>query len=178
MVAIATFALTVLLYLVIPKGLFPTQDTGQLQARLIASTSVSYDKMASLQAQAAKAILEDGSVASLSSFVGVDGSDNATLNSGSMFINLKESHGAQADVMQRLKDAVDRIPGVALYLQPTQDLTIDAESGPTQFRFSVEGSNTADVNAEAKRIAAALQSVSKVRNVTTDAGAQGHAPFR
>ncbi len=177
MVAIATFALTVLLYLVIPKGLFPTQDTGQLQARLIASTSVSYDKMAALQAQAAKAILEDGSVASLSSFVGVDGSDNATLNSGSMFINLKESHGAQADVMQRLRDAVDRIPGVTLYLQPTQDLTIDAESGPTQFRFSVEGSNTADVTAEAKRIAAALQSVSKVRNVTTDAGAQGQAAY-
>uniref|UniRef100_UPI0035CAE468 efflux RND transporter permease subunit n=1 Tax=uncultured Sphingomonas sp. TaxID=158754 RepID=UPI0035CAE468 len=177
MVAIATFALTVLLYLIIPKGLFPTQDTGQLQARVIASTSVSYDKMAALQAQAAKAILQDDAVASLSSFVGVDGSDNATLNSGSMFINLKESHGTQAAVMQRLKDAVDRIPGLVLYLQPTQDLTIDAESGPTQFRFSVEGSNTADVTAEAKRITAALQSVSKVRNVTTDAGAQGDAAY-
>jgi multidrug efflux pump len=177
MVAIATFALTVLLYLIIPKGLFPTQDTGQLQARVTASTSVSYDKMAALQAQAAKAILQDDAVASLSSFVGVDGSDNATLNSGSMFINLKESHGTQAAVMQRLKDAVDRIPGLVLYLQPTQDLTIDAESGPTQFRFSVEGSNTADVTAEAKRITAALQSVSKVRNVTTDAGAQGDAAY-
>ncbi len=177
LVAIGTFILTVLLYLVIPKGLFPTQDTGQLQARLIASTSISYDKMAALQAQAAKAILQDDAVASLSSFVGVDGSDNATLNSGSMFINLKDSHGAQADVMQRLKNAVDRIPGITLYLQPTQDLTIDAESGPTQYRFSVEGSNTADVNAEAQRITAALQSVSKVRNVTSDAGATGDAAF-
>ncbi|WP_267387294.1 efflux RND transporter permease subunit [Sphingomonas sp. GC_Shp_3] len=177
LVAIGTLALTVLLYLVIPKGLFPTQDTGQLQARLVASTSVSYDKMAALQAQAAKAILQDGDVQSLSSFVGVDGSDNATLNSGSMFVNLKESHGNQADVMRRLTQAVDKIPGVQLYLQPTQDLTIDAESGPTQYRMSIEGSNTADVNAEAKRIAAALQSVSKVRNVTTDAGAQGSAAF-
>jgi len=177
LVAIATLILTVLLYLVIPKGLFPTQDTGQLQARLVASTSVSYDKMASLQAQAAKAILQDADVQSLSSFVGVDGSDNATLNSGSMFVNLKESHGSQADVMRRLTQAVDQIPGVTLYLQPTQDLTIDAESGPTQYRLSIEGSNTADVTAEAKRIAAALQSVSKVRNVTTDAGAQGSAAF-
>jgi multidrug efflux pump len=177
LVAIATLALTVLLYLVIPKGLFPTQDTGQLQARLVASTSVSYDKMASLQAQAAKAILQDADVQSLSAFVGVDGSDNATLNSGSMFVNLKESHGNQADVMRRLTQAVDQIPGVTLYLQPTQDLTIDAESGPTQYRLSIEGSNTADVTAEAKRIAAALQSVSKVRNVTTDAGAQGSAAF-
>ncbi|MDF0488421.1 efflux RND transporter permease subunit [Sphingomonas sp. H39-1-10] len=177
LVAIGTLILTVLLYLVIPKGLFPTQDTGQLQARLVASTSVSYDKMASLQAQAAKAILQDDDVASLSAFVGVDGSDNATLNSGSMFINLKESHGSQVKVMQRLTQAVDRIPGVTLYLQPTQDLTIDAESGPTRYRLSIEGSNTADVNAEAKRIAKALQSVSKVRNVTTDAGAQGSAAF-
>ena len=177
MVAIGTLLLTVLLYLIIPKGLFPTQDTGQLQARLVASTSISYDKMATLQADAAKAILEDADVASLSSFVGVDGSDNATLNSGSMFVNLKPSHGNQEAVMQRLKNAVDRIPGITLYLQPTQDLTIDAESGPTQFRFSVEGSNTADVNAEAQRIAAALQSVSKVRNVTTDAGAQGPAAY-
>jgi len=177
MVAIGTLALTVVLYLVIPKGLFPTQDTGQLQARLVASTTVSYDRMAQLQADAAKVILEDGDVASLSSFVGVDGSDNATLNSGTMFVNLKTSHDNQNTVMQRLKDAVDRIPGLTLYLQPTQDLTIDAESGPTQFRFSVEGSNTADVNAEAQRITAALQSVSKVRNVTTDAGAQGPAAF-
>jgi multidrug efflux pump len=90
-----------------------------------------------------------------------------------MLINLKESHDAQEKVMRRLKRDVDQIPGLTLYLQPTQDLTIDAESGPTQYRLSVEGSNTADVNAEAKRITAALQSVSKVRNVVTDAGAEG-----
>jgi multidrug efflux pump len=176
-VAIATLVLTALLYLVIPKGLFPTQDTGQLEARIIASTSVSYDRMAALQGQAATAILQDSDVESLSSFVGVDGSNNAALNSGTMLINLKESHGNQERIMQRLKRSVDRIPGLTLYTQPTQDLTIDAESGPTQYRFSVEGSNTADVNSEAKRIVQALQSVSKVRNVTTDAGAEGSAAY-
>jgi multidrug efflux pump len=172
-VAIGTLVLTVLLYLVIPKGLFPTQDTGQLQARIVATTSISYDRMAALQKRAADTILQDPDVQTLSSFVGVDGSNNAALNSGTMLINLKDSHSAQEKVMRRLKRAVSQIPGLTLYLQPTQDLTIDAESGPTQYRLSVEGSNTADVNAEAKRIAQALQSVSKVRNVTTDAGAVG-----
>ena len=178
MVAIATFAVTVLLYLVIPKGLFPTQDTGQLQARLVATTGVSYARMAELQAKAAGVILQDKGVASLSSFVGVDGSTNASLNSGSMLVNLAEHHGAQADVMRRLVDAVDgQVAGVQLYLQPTQDLTIDAEGGPTQYRFSVQGSNTADVTAEAKRIVAALGNVTTVANVSTSAGAVGPAAY-
>jgi multidrug efflux pump len=174
MVAIATLVVTVLLYLVIPKGLFPTQDTGQLQARIVASTTVSYDRMAQLQTQAAQAILKDEAVASLSSYVGVDGANNAALNSGTMLINLKaDRSGSQERIISRLKRSVDHIAGLTLYLQPTQDLTIDAESGPTQYRLSVEGANTADVNAEAQRIVTALQSVSKVRNVTTDAGAMG-----
>jgi multidrug efflux pump len=173
LVAIGTLVLTVLLYLVIPKGLFPTQDTGQLQARIVATASISYDRMAEMQKRAAETVLEDRDVQSLSSFVGVDGSNNASLNAGTMLVNLKDGHSSQTRIMRRLKQAVDRIPGLTLYLQPTQDLTIDAESGPTQYRLSVEGSNTADVNAEAKRIAQALQSVSKVRNVTTDAGAEG-----
>jgi multidrug efflux pump len=177
LVAIATLGLTVLLYLVIPKGLFPTQDTGQLQARIVATNGVSYNHMAALQAQAARAVLADPDVENLSSYVGVDGSNNASLNVGTMLINLKSSHGNQARIMRRLEDSVDRIAGVTLYVQPTQDLTIDAESGPTQYRFSVEGSNTADVNGEAQRIAAALRHVSKVANVSTDAGATGAAAF-
>ena len=177
LVAIATLVITVLLYMVIPKGLFPTQDTGQLQARIVAATTVSYDRMADLQKQAAKVILQDDAVASLSSYVGVDGSNNAALNSGTMLINMTDDAGDQERVMTRLKRAVDRIPGLTLYLQPTQDLTIDAESGPTRYRLSVEGSNTADVNGEAQRIVAALRSVSKVRNVSTDAGAMGPAAY-
>ncbi|WP_267394100.1 MULTISPECIES: efflux RND transporter permease subunit [unclassified Sphingomonas] len=173
MVAIATLGLTVLLYLVIPKGLFPTQDTGQLQARIIAANGVSYDRMTQLQAQAARLILQDPAVASLSSFVGVDGSNNAALNAGTMLINLKDDHGSQASVMNRLKEDVDGVPGLTLYLQPTQDLTIDAESGPTQYRIAVQGANTADVTAETKRIVAALQHVAKIANVSSDAGATG-----
>ncbi len=176
-VAIATLVLTVLLYLVIPKGLFPTQDTGQLQARLIAANGVSYERMSQLQAQAAGTILQDADVQSLSAFVGVDGQNNASLNSGTMLINLKDHHGAQSDVMARLTAAVARIPGLTLYLQPTQDLTIDAEGGPTQYRMAVQGSNTADVTAEAKRITAAIARLNQVRNVSTDAGAMGAAAF-
>ena len=172
-VAVATLAATVLLYIVIPKGLFPTQDTGQLQARLIAANGISYDRMAALQGEAAARVLADPAVASVSAFVGVDGSNNASLNSGTMLINLKEAHGAQAAVIDRLKQAVEQIPGVTFYLQPTQDLTIDAESGPTQYRLAVQGSNTADVTAEARRIVAALRGVAQVRNVSTDAGATG-----
>jgi multidrug efflux pump len=176
-VATGTLVLTVLLYLIIPKGLFPTQDTGQLQARLVATTGISYDRMASLQAAAAERILDDRDVASLSSFVGVDGAYNATLNSGTMLINLKDAHGNQRKLIARLKRSVDQIPGLTIYLKPTQDLTVDAESGPTQYRFSVQGSNTADVDSEAQRIAAALQHVKKLANVSTDAGATGSAAY-
>jgi multidrug efflux pump len=177
MVAIGMLVLTVLLYLVIPKGLFPTQDTGQLQARIIAANGISYDRMAEVQSRVAEIIGKDHDVESLSAFVGVDGSNNASLNSSTMFVNLKPSHDNQARIMSRLKRAVDEIPGISLYLQPTQDLTIDAQSGPTQYRFSVQGSNTADVTAEARRVAEALKSVSKVRNISTDAGAMGSAAY-
>jgi multidrug efflux pump len=177
MVAVATLALTAILYITIPKGLFPTQDTGQLQARIVAPQGVSYARMAALQAAAASVVRRDPDVQSLSAFVGVDGSNNAALNTGTMLINLTDHHDAQAAVMDRLKRAVDQIPGIILYLQPTQDLTIDAESGPTQFRFAVQGPNTPDVDSEAKRIVAALQRVSALRNVSTDAGAMGSAAF-
>ncbi len=177
MVAIGTLVLTVLLYLVIPKGLFPTQDTGQIQARLIAATSVSYARMDALQREAADRILQDPAVESLSSFVGVDGGNNASLNSGTMLINLKTSHPAQETVMARLKRAVAQVPGLTLYTQPTQDLTIDAETGPTMYRLSVEGSNTADVDAAARRIAAALRHSARLRDVTTDAGAMTPAAY-
>jgi len=175
LVAIATLGLTVLLFLVIPKGLFPTQDTGQLQARLIATNGVSYARMEALQAQTAAIVLRDKDVESLSAFIGVDGQSNAALNSGTLLINLKESHDSQNRIMERLQQSVQQIPGVRFYLQPTQDLTIDAASGPTQYRLSVQGASTPLVNAEAQRIADALQSLSKVRNVSTDAGATGPA---
>jgi multidrug efflux pump len=176
-VAVATFAVTVALYIVIPKGLFPIQDTGQLQARMQASQTVSYPRMVALQQQVAAAILEDPAVDNLSSFVGVDGANNATINSGVLLINLKKGHGNQAKLMQRLRERAAEVPGVTLYLQPTQDLTVDAESGPTQYRVSVEGSNTQAVNDWAVKLAAAMAENRKLQNVTTDAADLGLSAF-
>ena len=176
-VAIATFAFTVFLYLVIPKGLFPTQDTGQLQGHTQASQTVSYDRMADLQKRVTEAVLADPAVASVSSFVGVDAANNTMLHTGEMLINLKEHHGSQAKVMKRLIKAAAQVAGMQLYLQPTQDLTVDAESGPTQYRVSLEGSDTAAVNAWADKLAAALQNSRKVRNVVSGASDRGLAAY-
>ncbi len=172
-VALATLAVTALLYVVIPKGLFPTQDTGQLRARVEAAEDVSYARMADLQAQAAQAILADPAVASLSSIVGVDAANNTMLNTGSMLINLKASHGDQQAVMNRLRERAHTVPGVTLYLQPTQDLTIDAETGPTEYRASLEGVSSAEITTWMHALVARLSTAPEVRNVSSDAGAQG-----
>ncbi|MGJ7507053.1 efflux RND transporter permease subunit [Variovorax sp. GT1P44] len=178
LVALLTLVLTVLMYVFIPKGLFPTQDTGQLKARIEAAQEVSYVRMAELQQSAANAILADPDVQSLSSVVGVDAANNTALNTGSMLINLRKSHDAQSVVMQRLRDRVrNDVAGVTLYLQPTQDLTIDAETGPTEFRVSLEGVDTTTVNTWARKLVERLRSVPQVRNATTDAGAQGLAAY-
>jgi multidrug efflux pump len=178
LVAAATLALTIVLYLVIPKGLFPTQDTGQLKARLEAAQDVSYSRMAALQQQAAQAVLADPDVASLSSFTGVDAANNTMLNTGSMLINLRAKRsGTQAQIMDRLRERVQKVAGVTLYLQPTQDLTIDAESGPTEYRVSLEGVSSDIVAEWAHKLADQLRSVKQVRNIVTDAGAQGMSAF-
>jgi multidrug efflux pump len=177
LVALLTMVLTVVLYLSIPKGLFPTQDTGQLQGRVQAAQDVSFDRMAQLQLQAAHAVLEDPDVENLSSFVGVDAANNTMLHTGSMLINLKKSRGSQQEVMDRLRERVHQVAGVTLYLQPTQDLTIDAETGPTEYRVSLEGVDSAAITEWMKKLVARLQDSSKVRNVSSDAGAQGLAAF-
>ncbi|MGZ5892439.1 MAG: efflux RND transporter permease subunit [Caldimonas sp.] len=176
-VAVATLLLTVVLYLFIPKGLFPTQDTGQLQARIESAEDVSYARMSELQQAAARAILQDPAVENLSSFIGVDAANNTMLHTGRLLIDLKKDHGDQADVMARLQDEVKKVAGVTLYLQPTQDLTIDAETGPTEFRVSVEGADTATVTAWVNKLVAQMRSHAELRNVTSDAGAQGLAAF-
>ena len=176
LVALATLLLTVILYITIPKGLFPTQDTGQLQARIETSQAVSYERMATLQQAAASALLEDPAVDTLSSLVGVDAANNTMLHTGSMLINLKRPRsGSQDEIMERLRNRVARVAGVTLYLQPTQDLTIDAESGPTQYRVSLEGADTATVTEWAGKLAARMREQSQLRNVVTDAGATGAA---
>jgi len=165
----------VLLYVTIPKGLFPTQDTGQLKARVDAARDVAYDRMAALQGDAARAILADPAVESLSTIVGVDAANNTMLQTGSMLINLKPSHGDQQQVMDRLRDRVNAVAGVTLYLQPTQDLTIDAETGPSEYRVSLEGVDGALITQWMGTLIDRLRNVPQVRNVSSDAGAQGLA---
>ena len=178
LVALVTLVLTVLLYVVIPKGLFPTQDTGQLQARVQASQSISYARMTELQQATAQAILEDPDVENLSSFVGVDAANNTMLHTGRMLINLKKSRTTpQQATIDRLRDRASKIAGITLYLQPTQDLTIDAETGPTQFRASLEGSDNKVVVLWAKKLTERMASLASLRNVTTDAGATGASVF-
>jgi multidrug efflux pump len=178
-VAIATLLLTAFLYIFIPKGLFPTQDTGQLQARVQASESISFARMSELQQAVGKAVLADPDVQNLSSFIGVDGANNTMLNSGQMFINLKSQRtaGSQAEIMDNLRRRASAVPGVTLFLQPTQDLTIDAETGPTQYRFSLEGASTASVNEWTDKLTTKLRAVAQLRNVTSDADAQGLAAY-
>ncbi|RCW76195.1 efflux RND transporter permease subunit [Pseudorhodoferax soli] len=181
LVALATLVLTVLLYIAIPKGLFPTQDTGQLKVRVEAAQDVSYARMAELQQAAAMAILADPAVRSLSAVVGVDGASNTSLNTGNMLVNLRADRGNQQETMDRLRQRVrEAVAGVTLYLQPTQDLTIDAEAGPTEFRLSLEGVDTALVNEWARKLVERLHGADladRVRNATTDAGAQGLAAY-
>lgn len=177
LVAAATLALTVLLYIMIPKGLFPTQDTGQLQARVETAQSVSYARMAELQQAVAREVLADPDVESLSSYIGVDAANNTMLHTGRLLINLTDSAGDQQDIMNRLRERVRGMAGVTLYLQPTQDLTIDSESGPTQYRVSLESADTATVTQWATRLAERLQQVDAVRNVVSDADASGASAY-
>jgi multidrug efflux pump len=176
-VAVATLVLTVLLYLFIPKGLFPTQDTGQLQARVETAADVSYARMAELQQAAAAAVLADPAVENVSSFIGVDAANNTMLHTGRMLIDLKPDRGDQPEVMARLQERAQKVAGVTLYLQPTQDLTIDAETGPTEFRVSLEGADTATVTTWVNKLVAAMRATKELRNATSDAGAQGLAAF-
>jgi multidrug efflux pump len=178
LVALGTLVLTALMWVFIPKSLFPTQDTGQLQARVEARQAISYSAMADMQQAAAREILADPDVESLASTVGVDAANNTMLHTGTMLINLKKSHGDQRDLMDRLRRRVaQNVAGVTLYLQPTQDLTIDAETGPTQYRLSIEGADTKTVTDWAKKMVDAMARRKELANVVTDAGATGAAAY-
>ena len=178
LVALGTLVLTALLWTFIPKSLFPTQDTGQLQARVEARQAISYQAMAEMQQAVAREVLADPDVLSLSSTVGVDAANNTMLHTGTMLINLKEDRSNQEDLMERLRRRVaQNVAGATLYLQPTQDLTIDAESGPTQYRLSIEGADTKTVTEWANKLTQAMAQRKELRNVVTDAGATGAAAY-
>ncbi|HWU83866.1 MAG TPA: MdtB/MuxB family multidrug efflux RND transporter permease subunit [Rhodocyclaceae bacterium] len=142
LVALGTLVLTVLLYIFIPKGFFPTQDTGTLQAITEAPQTISFSAMAERQQALAAVILKDPAVASLSSFIGVDGG-NATLNAGRMQITLKpiEDRDGAAEVIRRIGKEAAQVPGIALYLQPVQDLTVEDRVSRTQYQFMMEAAD-------------------------------------
>jgi len=168
-VAIGTLVLTVLLYIVIPKGFFPVQDTGFVQAITTAGPTVSFDEMARRQRAVAANILKDKDVASLSSFIGVDGTNN-TLNSGRFLINLKDksSRDSATEIMDRLATDAHAVPGITFYLQPVQDLTIDSTISRAQYQFTLQSAGTAQLNDFVPKLLAEMQKQKALRNVSTD----------
>jgi multidrug efflux pump len=165
LVAAATLVFTVLLYVVVPKGFFPVQDTGVIQGISEAPASISFAAMAERQQALAKVILEDPAVLSLSSFIGVDGT-NVTLNSGRILINLKplaERRGSATDVIRRLGSALAKVDGIRLFMQPVQDLTVEDRVSRTQYQYSLEGR---------RRASASTRSRSTTRSTTPSASAR------
>ena len=179
LVALATLLLTVLLFFIIPKGLFPTQDTGVVQAVTQGSQSISYQGMASLQQRVGARLLEDPDVASLTSFIGVDGV-NTTLNEGRMLINLApfgHRTASPATILDRLRSEAAEVPGASLYLQPVQDLTLDSSSGKTQYQFALQGADTPTVTDWSNRLVQRLSQDTRLRNVSSDLQNQGLSAY-
>ena len=174
-VALGTLALTVLLYVFVPKGFFPVQDTGAIQGISEAPQSISFAAMAERQRALARAVLEDPAVESLSSFIGVDGI-NTTLNSGRVLINLKpleERRVSAVEVIRRLQPRLAKLDGIALYMQPVQDLTIEDRVSRTQFQFSVEDADADELSAWVPKLVERLRSLPQLADVASDLQDQG-----
>ncbi|MBU3539026.1 MdtB/MuxB family multidrug efflux RND transporter permease subunit [Polynucleobacter sp. UK-Gri1-W3] len=168
-VAFLTLVLTILLYIFIPKGFFPSQDTGMIQGISEAPQSISYAAMAQRQQALADIILKDPDVDSLSSFIGVDGT-NATLNSGRMLINLKPhaDRDSVKTVLARIQNQVDRLTDIKLFLQPVQDLTIEDRVSRTQYQFTLEDASPTELNEWTPKIIEKLNTVPELSSVTSD----------
>ncbi|AZF42211.1 Multidrug efflux system MdtABC-TolC, inner-membrane proton/drug antiporter MdtB (RND type) [Pseudomonas sp. R1-43-08] len=170
LVAIATLGLTVVLYLVVPKGFFPVQDTGVIQGISEAPQSISFAAMSQRQQQLAKIILADPAVESLSSYIGVDG-DNATLNSGRLLINLK-AHGQRdlsaTQVIARLQPEIDKLVGIRLFMQPVQDLTIEDRVSRTQYQFSMSSPDAELLALWSDKLVHALSQLPELTDVASD----------
>ena len=174
-VAIGTLALTLMLYLVVPKGLFPIQDTGVILGISEAPQNISFDAMADRQRALGREILQDEAVASISSFIGIDGT-NTTLNSGRIQITLKplgERGESVGDVISRLRLALAQVDGITLYLQPVQDLTVENRVSRTQFQYSLEDPDEAELRAWAPKFVARLRELPELHDVATDQLDQG-----
>jgi multidrug efflux pump len=174
MVAIGTLVLTVILYIVVPKGFFPIQDTGLIQGITEAAQSTSFAAMADRQQALAAEVLKDPAVESLSSFIGVDGT-NTTLNSGNMLINLKP-HGARDDVetvIARLQKSTTAVTGIKLYMQPVQDLTIEDRISRTQYQFTLGSPSLDDLNLWVPKLIDKLNARPELADVVSDLQSQG-----
>jgi multidrug efflux pump len=179
LVAVATVVLTVVLYVVIPKGFFPVQDNGLIQAVTEAAQSASFDAVRERQRALADAILKDPDVESLSSFVGVDGT-NPTLNAGRMLINLKERNSRSltaSQIIRRILRETASVDGIWLYMQPAQDLTIDSTVSRTQYQFVLESPNPKDFDTWVPRLVERMSQIPKVVDVTSELQNQGLTMF-
>jgi len=179
LVAIGTLALTVLLYLAVPKGFFPVQDTGVIQGISEAPQSISFRAMSERQQRLAEVILQDPAVASLSSYIGVDG-DNPTLNSGRLLINLTpraERDVSASQIIERLRPELARIPGIELYLQPVQDLSIEDRVSRTQFQFSLESPDISLLEEWVPKLVSALREQPELTDVASDLQNRGLQVF-
>ncbi|WP_296268263.1 MdtB/MuxB family multidrug efflux RND transporter permease subunit [Pseudomonas sp. UBA6562] len=175
LVAVASLALTVVLYMIVPKGFFPVQDTGVIQGISEAPQATSFAAMSERQQALSHIILQDPAVQSLSSYIGVDG-DNATLNSGRMLINLKP-HGQRDDdagaVIERLQPQLDKLVGIRLYMQPVQDLSIEDRVSRTQYQFSLSSPDADMLSQWSGKLVRALQQRSELTDVASDLQDQG-----
>jgi multidrug efflux pump len=169
-VAAATLVLTVLLYIIVPKGFFPIQDTGVIVGISEAPQSISFGAMAARQQDLAEVILKDPAVESLSSFIGVDGT-NTTLNSGRILINLKPLHERRMTalaIIHRLQSALGTVDGITLFMQPVQDLTVEDRLSRTQYQYSLEDPDADELNSWAPKLVDALRTLPELRDVSSD----------
>jgi multidrug efflux pump len=177
LVAVATLVLTIVLYIMIPKGFFPVQDTGVIQGITQAPQSISFDAMAQKQQQMADVILQDPSVASLSSFIGADGT-NTTLNSGRISINLKglDNRDVNAsDVIRRLQSKLGNVQGIQMFMQPVQDITVDDRVSRTQYQYTLEDPDANELDEWANKLVEKMNHLSQLEDVATDQQMGGRA---
>jgi multidrug efflux pump len=175
MVFVATLALTVVLYILIPKGFFPVQDTGLIQAVSEADQTVSFNNMSNLQQKLSQTILKDPAVQSLSSFIGVDGT-NTTINSGRVQINLKPIADRDAnatDVIRRLQPELEKIDGITLYMQPVQDLSVEDIVSRTQYQYVLEDPDANELATYAGKFVDKLNDLPQLADVASDLETHG-----
>jgi multidrug efflux pump len=170
LVAAATLVLTIVLYIVIPKGFFPTQDTGVIQGISQAPETISFNAMKQKQQQLAAVVLQDPAVESLSSFIGADGT-NTTLNSGRMSINLKPLNArdlSASDVIRRLQKSLKQVDGIELFMEPVQNITVDDRVSRTQYQYTLEDPDENELNLWTGRLVNKMKQLPQLADVATD----------